>query len=124
MGMLATRQSHANSICSVQVSTRTAPRALRIRRTLAAHSLAATAAECSAAAQEIATALRSQLPCQWLVEGGGAFDFELANIVEGLEAISPFGYPSDPPHLALDDLNELMAKLFDWADESGIKLTL
>lgn len=112
-----------NSITfGVKVQTRTAPRTLKIRSVFTRHSRAVTDRECSAAASDIALTLRQQLPVQWLLEGGDSFDFDLAAIIEGLDAIKPFGYPEDPPGLALDDLNEQLAKLLDWADDAEIKL--
>lgn len=120
MGMHATR---AGGICVVQVSSRTAPRSLRIRTTLKRHSEAATALECVSAASDIAALLRQQLPCQWFVEGGDSFDFDLAGIVDSFESITLCRYQSDPPAVALDDLNEVLARLLDWADDAQINLT-
>ncbi|SBW84416.1 hypothetical protein PVE_R2G0389 [Pseudomonas veronii 1YdBTEX2] len=112
-----------NSITfGVKVQTRTAPRTLKIRSVFTRHCRAATDRECSVAASDIAQTLRQQLPYQWLLEGGESFDFDLSAIIDRLDAIKPFGYPADPPGLALDDLNEQLARLLDWADEAEIKL--
>ncbi|QHF00724.1 hypothetical protein LCG56_28620 (plasmid) [Pseudomonas cannabina pv. alisalensis] len=122
MGTLAARTRNSKTI-GVKVQTRAAPRYLKIRSLFSRHSQAISDSECSVAAADIAQALRQQLPYQWLIEGGESFDFDLAAIIDGLEAVKPFGYPEDPPGLALDDLNEQLARLLDWADEAGIKLT-
>lgn len=122
MGMHANSRGRSQTICAVHVRTRSAPRLLRIQNVLARHRQASSAPECAAAAQDILTSLRHQMPCQWLIEGGEEFDFELARLVDGFEAIHPFAYPADPPDLALDDLNELLARLLDWADDLNIKL--
>lgn len=114
---------HSSGICAIQVTTRSAPRTLSIRGVFANHSRAASAADCASAAAQIVLALRQQLPSQWLVEGGALFDFELAAIVDGFESISPQVYPSAPPDQAMDDLNEHVARLLDWADDIGIKLS-
>lgn len=122
MGLQATHHVNRN-ICAVQVAPRQPPRCLRIRNTLAAHRAASTAPECAAAAKDIVASLRQQVPCKWLVEGGEAFEFELAGIIEGLEAVTPVTYPVDHPDRALDELNELVARLLDWADSRELKLT-
>ncbi|MBM5458582.1 hypothetical protein H8F21_13515 [Pseudomonas sp. P66] len=120
MGMQTSHR--ASSICAIQVHTRSAPRRLRIRPVFARHSRATSAQDCAVAAAEIASFLRQQLPSQWLVEGADAFNFELAGIVDGLEAITPVAYPADPPDQALDELNEQLARLLDWADDLGITM--
>lgn len=114
---------HNSGICAVQVTTRSAPRTLHIRGVFANHTIAASAADCASAACQIVLALRQQLPYQWLVEGGALFDFELASIVDGFESLNPDVYPSEPTDQAMDDLNEHLARLLDWADDIGIKLT-
>ncbi|MCU9529340.1 hypothetical protein [Pseudomonas mosselii] len=106
----------------VQVKTRSVPRRLPIRSVFEKHSRARSARECAVAAAEIASFLRQQLPAQWLVEGSEAFNFELARLVEGFEAITPTAFPSDPPDLALDELNEQLASLLDWADDMEIQM--
>lgn len=110
------------SICLVQVNTRSVPRRLPIRPVFARHSRARSAKECAAAAAEIASFLRQQLPAKWLVEGTEFFNFDLAKLVDGFEAITPTAFPSDPPDQALDELNEQLASLLDWVDETGIQI--
>lgn len=76
---------------------------------------------CAAAGQRVAHSLRQLLPGEWFLEGGDLFDFELACIVEKLESIRPYAYPNETRHQALDELNENLAHLLDWAESVDLE---
>jgi hypothetical protein len=71
----------------------------------------------AAVANEIARLLRSKLG-DYLE--GEKLDFELLEIVEGMEALRPDSYADDPSFTALEDLNNMLDGLYDWADTNRV----
>lgn len=72
----------------------------------------------------MASAFRAHAPADWFVEGLDTFDMELCDIVESLEAMPPHRFPGDSADTHIDDLNQLLARIFDWADDSNVCLGL
>ena len=72
---------------------------------------------CAEAAHRIAAQVQQLVPRTWLTEGLAEFDFDLDNVVERLKAITPDLYPGEDEDQRLDDLNECIAALYDWADD-------
>ena len=66
-------------------------------------------------ANAIAKALRQQLPAKWL-ETGPDMDFDLLEVVEGMESLTPTSYDDDADFSVLADLNYMLGSLYDWAD--------
>lgn len=81
-----------------------------------------SAPACASKAHRIASVLRAQAPDAWFTEGGGAFDLELCDIVENLEAMTPHTFPGECRDYHIDELNQLVARLFDWADDANVSL--
>ncbi len=78
-------------------------------------------------ANRIGALLRSSVPKGWLDYGDDAADWQLIEIVEGMEALRPDSYDDvgedeEDPITPLSDLNEMLAGLYDWADEKRIFL--
>ncbi|MHC5194755.1 hypothetical protein ACYSUW_13470 [Pseudomonas frederiksbergensis] len=72
----------------------------------------------------MAATIRANAPADWFVEGLPVFDTELCDIVECLEAMTPHRFPGDNADTHIDDLNQLLARIFDWADDSNVCLGL
>lgn len=70
-------------------------------------------------ANAIATALRQQLPPHWL-ETGPDMDFDLIEVVEGMESVTPTSYADDDDFTVLEDLNNMLGSLYDWADRQRV----
>ncbi len=67
----------------------------------------------------IAERLRRQLPAAWL-ETGEEMDFELLEVVDGMEALLPTSYDDDEDFSVLEDLNNMLGQLYDWADRRRV----
>lgn len=70
-------------------------------------------------ANVIAKALRQQLPAKWL-DTGPDMDFDLLEVVEGMESVSPDSYADDDDFTVLEDLNNMLGSLYDWADRQRV----
>jgi hypothetical protein len=81
-----------------------------------------SAVVCARKAHHIAKTIRSQAPSEWLAEGLESFDTDLCDIVENLEGMSPLTYPGECSDLPIDEFNQLIARLFDWAEEANVCL--
>lgn len=77
---------------------------------------------CADAARKIAEKLLSSLPETWMIEGLADFDFYLDRILSGLDQITAEIFPGEEPDQRLDDLNECLTSIYDWADEKSIVL--
>jgi hypothetical protein len=66
-------------------------------------------------AQEIATALKAQLPIRMLDITHGDFDAELDDIVEGLSSMAVSDFEGEPEG-GTETLNFFLSELYDWAD--------
>lgn len=75
-----------------------------------------TEAHAAAVANEIGKLIRSKVPAAWLDWNAEDLDEELTMIVEGMEALRPDSYVGEPDFSALQDLNEMLAGLYDWAN--------
>jgi hypothetical protein len=83
-----------------------------------------SAAACASKAHRLAATIRANTPADWFIEGLNIFDTELCEIVESLEAMTPHRFPGDGADTHIDDLNQLLARIFDWADDSNVCLGL
>jgi hypothetical protein len=72
---------------------------------------------CVKVANEIAAELRAKLPAKLIAD-----DFELEDIVETLEQLRPDSYADDPSFSAVQDLNNTLELLYDWADLNRVWL--
>ena len=79
---------------------------------------------CAQNANRIGALVRSSVPKSWLDWGSLDMDEELLNIVEGLEALRPDSYSDDLDFSPLEDLNNMLGQLYDWADSKRIWLGL
>lgn len=75
-------------------------------------------------ANRIGALLRSQVPAEWLDWNSTDQDEELTLIVEGMEALKPDSYEGEEDFTPLDDLNSMLAQLYDWADSKRVWLGL
>lgn len=78
----------------------------------------------AAVANEIAALIRSKIPAAWLDDRSDDFDEELFEIVDGMEALTPNSYADDPSYSVLEDLNNMLSGLYDWADIKRVWLGL
>lgn len=77
----------------------------------------------AAVANEIGALIRSRVPAGWLEWGHDDCDEDLTEIVEGMECLRPDSYAGDSEgYTPLKDLNNMLANLYDWADEHRIWL--
>lgn len=72
-------------------------------------------------ANQIAALIRSSVPASWL-EACEEQDSALAEIVEGMEALAPDSYDDDEDFSPLEDLNNMLDQLYDWADAKRVWL--
>lgn len=79
---------------------------------------------CAEVAHRIAAQVEQIVPGAWLTEGLAEFDFDLDNALERLKAITPDLYPGEDVDQRIDDLNECLAALYDWADDRRSQLTV
>ena len=73
-------------------------------------------------ANRIGALLRSRLPSVLLEVGNDEVDFDLIEIVEGMEALRPDSYDGEEDFTPLDDLNNMLDQLYDWADANRVWL--
>lgn len=81
-----------------------------------------SAPACASKAHRIARIFRVQAPEAWFIEGGGSFDLDLCDIIENLEAIEPHSFPGECRDTHIDELNQLLARLYDWAEDANVFL--
>lgn len=81
-----------------------------------------TEAHAAAVANEIGNLVRSKVPSEWLDWNSEELDEELAIIVDGMDALRADSYADDPHFSALQDFNEMLAGLYDWANLKRIWL--
>lgn len=67
-------------------------------------------------ANKIAAAIRATVPPEWLDGCHDNWDEKLDEIVIGMEALKPDSYDDDPDFSPLEDLNNMLDELYDWAD--------
>jgi len=72
-------------------------------------------------ANRIGALVRKRVPAGWL-ELGAEADFELIEIVEGMETLKPDGYAGENGFTPLDDLNNMLDGLYDWANAKRVWL--
>lgn len=73
-------------------------------------------------ANRIGALVRSRVPAAWLEIGSDEVDFDLIEIVEGMEALKPNSYDGEEDFTPLDDLNSMLDQLYDWADGKRVWL--
>lgn len=73
-------------------------------------------------ANEIAALLRSKVPRVWIDVLKEECDWDLLELVEGMEALRPDSYADDATYSALEDLNNMLDQLYDWADDRRVWL--
>lgn len=73
-------------------------------------------------ANRIGALVRSRVPAAWLEIGSDEVDFDLIEIVEGMEALKPNSYYGEEDFTPLDDLNSMLDQLYDWADGKRVWL--
>lgn len=78
----------------------------------------------AAVANEIAALIRAHVPPTWLDDRSDDFDEELFEIVDGMETLTPNSYADDPSYSVLEDLNNMLTGLYDWADIKRVWLGL
>lgn len=71
-------------------------------------------------ANRIGSAIRISVPAAWLNHESDQVDEDILDIVEGLEALRPDSYKDDKDFSPLDDLNGMLAGLYDWADAKRV----
>lgn len=79
-----------------------------------------SAAHAASVANEIGLILRLSLPVELLDWSND--DTEALEIVDCLESLRPDSYADDPTYSALQDLNDTLARLYDWADRERVWL--
>lgn len=94
-------------------------RRLRLKDLLADSPDATSDERAAWVANRIAERLRRQLPAAWL-ETGEEMDFELLEVVDGMEALTPTSYDDDEDFSVLEDLNNMLGQLYDWADRRRV----
>lgn len=82
----------------------------------------ATEVHAAAAANEIAAIIRASVPAGWFEFDDDRYDEDLLEIVEGMEALRPDSYEDEPAFSALEDLNNMLEGLYDWADSKRVWL--
>lgn len=75
-------------------------------------------------ANRIGELIRSRVPAAWLDYNSPAFDEDLLDIVEGMEALKPDSYDGDEEMTPIADLNGMLGQLYDWADTKRVWLGL
>ena len=73
-------------------------------------------------ANRIGALLRAKLPAELLDFNESAYDFHIAEIVESMEQLKATDYCDDGSYTPLDDLNDRLSELYDWADVSRVWL--
>lgn len=81
-------------------------------------------AHAASVANEIAALLRASIPAAELDIASDSYDESLAEIVEGMEQLRADTYSDDPSYSALKDLNNMLDRLYDWADQERVWLGL
>ena len=76
----------------------------------------------AAVANRIGALVRSRVPATWLDISADEVDFDLIEIVEGMEALKPDSYDGEEDFTPLEDLNSMLDQLYDWADGKRIWL--
>lgn len=75
-------------------------------------------------ANRIGALIRSRVPTTWLDWESGSLDEDLANIVEGMEALKTNSYVGETDFTPLKDINSMLEHLYDWADAKRVWLGL
>lgn len=78
----------------------------------------------AAVANRIGDLIRSRVAAAWLDYNSPAFDEDLLDIVEGMEALKPDSYDGDEEMTPIADLNGMLGQLYDWADTKRVWLGL
>jgi len=73
-------------------------------------------------ANRIAALIRSRIPAAWLDWNSDDLDENLTQIVEGMEALKPNSYEGVADFTPLEDLNNMLDQLYDWADGKRVWL--
>lgn len=81
-----------------------------------------SATACARKAHQVAETIRTLSPSEWFADGLESFDPDLCDIVENLEGMSPFTYPGECIDLPIDEFNQLIARLLDWAEDANVCL--
>lgn len=81
-----------------------------------------TEAHAAAVANEIAAIIRASVPASWLELDDDQYDEDLLEIVENMESLRPDSYADDPAFTVLEDLNDALESLYDWADSKRVWL--
>lgn len=71
--------------------------------------------ECAEAANKIATLLKDGLPASLC-------DDEIDGLIEELEATKPDVFDDDPSYSVQEDVNHMLERLYDWADQNRVWL--
>lgn len=71
-------------------------------------------------ANRIGAVIRTSLPAAWLDWESDKTEEALLEIVEGLEALRPDSYKDVEDFSPLEDLNGMLAGLYDWADAKRV----
>lgn len=74
-------------------------------------------------ANEIGALIRTSVPAGWLDWDSDDCDETLLEIVEGMECLRPDSYANESDgYTPLEDLNNMLAGLYDWADDKRVWL--
>ncbi len=79
-------------------------------------------AHSASVANRCAALLRARLPAAWLDHSSAAADSDLIEIVECLEQLRADSFADEDDYSALEDLNNRLEELYDWADIKRIWL--
>ena len=73
-------------------------------------------------ANDIAALIRKQVPASWLEITDPNYDADLDELVEGMESLSPTSYAGETDYSVIEDLNNMLTGLYDWADAKRVWL--
>ncbi|HBO7965298.1 TPA: hypothetical protein L5C46_003765 [Pseudomonas aeruginosa] len=75
-------------------------------------------------ANRIGALIRNNVPAAWLDWESSYLDEDLAHVVEGMETLRPDSYEAETDFTPLEDLNNMLEQLYDWADGKRVWLGL
>lgn len=71
-------------------------------------------------ANRIAETIKLSVPAAWLDVTDEATDWELLEVVDGMADLRPDSYDDDDDFSPLEDLNNMLDELYDWADSKRV----
>lgn len=71
-------------------------------------------------ANEIGAVLRKKVPARFLDTSVDDYDDRIREVIEGMEDLRAESYKNDPSFSPLQDLNNMLDDLYDWADKHRV----